>query len=163
MKRLLLLHILLFLFVKANAQNNRWMYLSTGIDSTTQMVDTLANDIRQLATYDGHSNIVLIWVKTNYGKSSKTWSLFDSSISHVAIDTINNQMEVKSIAAYKNGNVVSSTNTDYPKWTDVIPETMGEAYIRYCQALHNKKLMANLWLNAYSHDLEFSKSDNKKN
>jgi hypothetical protein len=162
MKRLVLLPILLLLFAKANAQTSRWMYLSTSTDSAKYMVDTLANDIRQIATYDGHSNIVLIWIKTNYGKSTKNWSLFDSSISHVAIDTTNSQIEITSVTAYKDGNVVNS-GTIYPKWTDVIPETMGEAYIRYCQALHNKKLMANLWLNAYSHDLEFSKSDNKKN
>ena len=139
------------------------MYLSTGIDSTIQMVDTSANDIRQLATYDGHNNVVLIWIKTSYSKSTKTWSLFDSSISHIAIDTINNQMETKSLTAYKNGSVVSSTSTDYPKWNDVIPETMAEAYIRYCQALRNKKILADLIVNAVLHDVEAAKSANKKN
>jgi hypothetical protein len=162
MKRLLLLSCLLFLFVKANAQSKRWMYLSTSTDSTTYMVDTSANDIRQLATYDLHSNVVLIWIKNSYPKSTKTWALFDSSISHIAVDTTNSQIELTSMTAYKDGNVVN-TGTIYPKWTDVIPETMGEAYIRYCQALHNKKLLADLIVNAALHDVEAAKSANKKN
>jgi hypothetical protein len=158
MKQLLLLPILLFLFVKANAQN-RWMYLSTTTDSAVTMVDTLTNDIRQLSTYDGHSNVVLIWIKTTVGKSAKSSSLYDSSVSHIAIDTTNSQIAVKMTTTYKNGNVVTSANRDFPTWTDVVPETTGEVYIRYCQALHNKKLMVVLLTNALLQDPALYKTD----
>jgi hypothetical protein len=157
MKQLLLLPVLLFFFSKTNAQNGRWMYLSTSIDSTTQMVDTLRNDIKQLATYDGHSNVVLIWVKTTNAKSAK--KEFDWSITHVAIDTANNQMEIKSGTAYKNGNIIGSVNNDYPKWTDVVPESIGEQYIFYCRALHDKKLMMNLFMDSIVHDIKKENSN----
>jgi len=161
MKRLLFLPIFLLLFIKVDAQNGRWMYLATSIDSATQMIDTLSGDIKQLATYDGHNNIVFIWVKITAAKSAKKESPFDSSVVHIAIDTTTNQMQIKSVTAYKKGNIISSGGIEYPKWNDIIPESVGESYIKYCRALHDKKLMIDLIFNAYLHDPKYPQADNK--
>jgi len=145
--------LLLFFFVRTNAQDNRWMYLTTGNDSTTYMVDTLANDYKQLDSYDTHNNVVLIWIKSIPKKVIKDEVLNEWSIVHVAIDTTNNQIEVKSAIAYKDGSVVKNANSNYPNWVDIVPESIGDAEYSYCRALHNKKIMFNLVMKAYWHDL----------
>ena len=153
MKQLLLLSILLFPFLKGNAQNGRWMYI-VNMKGVTLMVDTLTNDIKQLDSYDGHNNVVLIWVKTIENKLNKKGSFIESTVSRFAMDTTLNQLEVTSGAIYHNNIPVQPKKNNYIPWQDIIPESESNILIIYCQALHNQQLMHKFILNAKSHDLK---------
>jgi len=155
MKRLLLLPVFLFLFSKANAQNNRWMYIGDK-DGMTYMVDTLANDIKQLEEYDAHLNVVLIWMKTIEHKTNKKGSFIESSMVRVAVDTATNQIAIQSAAVYRNTTLIHQKNLNYTPWQDVVPETGGDVLINYCRALNNQQLMDRFISYAQSHDQKSS-------
>jgi hypothetical protein len=147
MERLLPLLILLFFVVKTNAQNGRWMYLKDS-KGVTLMVDTLTNDIKELETYNGHKNIVLIWIKTVENKVSNKGPYIESDLTRYAIDTTNKQAETVSAAEYINATPILSKDYGYLPWEDVAPGTGGDIFIGYCKALHNQQLMRRLILNA---------------
>jgi hypothetical protein len=151
MKRLLLLSVFLFFFVKTNAQNGRWMYLLTN-QGVTLMVDTLKNDTKQFDNYEAHDHVVLIWVKTVQKRSTKKGSFIESALVHYAVDTTTNQIEIKSGALYHNNTPIPSENYNYFTWEDVIPESGGDILIAYCRAVNNQPLMQKFILNASLHD-----------
>lgn len=136
MKKWLTLAVLLLAFMKVNAQN-RWMYLTKSSDSTVYMVDTLGVDIKRTDFYDGHRNVILIWIKSSnkITEKNETWTR------RFAVDTTINQMEVKSYITYQGGKVVKTGTIDHPSWYDVVPESVGESFVEYCRALNDKKLM----------------------
>jgi len=151
MKRLLLLSVVLLCFLKSNAQNFRYMYLATSADSTTFLVDTVPNDNKQLVNYDGHNNVVLIWVKTVTKEASKQ-EKFTGTLTHFAIDTANAQMAVTSIVSYVDGNITNSGN-NVPNWIDIPPGSVGETLVNYCRSLHNLNLKLNFMKNGVTFEI----------
>lgn len=158
MKQLLILSMLLFFFVKTNAQNSRWMYLSDD-ENITLMVDTLKSDNKQFDSYDTHLNVVLIWVKSINKKPTKKGSFIESDLVRFAVDTNTNQIAIKSASEYHNNTQIHSKNFDFLTWQDAVPETGGDKLVNYCRALNNQQLMSQFILNA---NLYISKSSTKK-
>ncbi|MCR8561604.1 hypothetical protein KXD93_28375 [Mucilaginibacter sp. BJC16-A38] len=159
MKRLFLLPVLLlFFFLRTNAQNSRWMYLSSDKDETL-MIDTAKNDIKQFKTYEGHNNVVLIWIKGLKNKVDKEGSSIESSLMHIAIDTTTSELGSKSITLYRGDSVVQSQNYSIITWQDVLPGSNGEVFVEYCRALNRHDLMLKYILAAGLHDIEAPKKN----
>jgi len=129
------------------------MFLSKSKDKT-YLVDTSKNDIKQFTTYKGHNNVVLLWIKTLQNRVDKDGSFIEFAVMHIAIDTAMSEIGSKSIAVYRDDNVIQSQNFDVVTWEDVLPGSNGEAFVSFCRALHNHKLMLGYLLEAYLHDLE---------
>lgn len=71
----------------------------------------------------------------------------------IAIDTINRQMRILSMYNYKDGNIVFSS-TSYNAWADVIPESMGEAYLRFAKAWDKPFVRLSYLLNALQNNAD---------
>ena len=65
----------------------------------------------------------------------------------IALDTVYRQMRILSMYKYKDGNIVFSS-TSYNDWTDVIPESMSEAYLRFAKAWDSPTLRVYYSVNA---------------
>lgn len=142
MKCLLFLSILLLLFVKANTQSDRWMYVGV-TDENTLTIDTVKDDVKQLRYYSGHSNVVLIWVKMESKKPNKERANNDYTVTRFAIDTTISQIKMMSSVSYQDKPPPQSKTFELSSWDDVIPGSAADIMLHYCRVLNNKRLMAN--------------------
>jgi hypothetical protein len=142
----ILVFVLLSTFCfKATAQS-RWMFLcKSSNNSTISLVDTLKDDVQQVSSFDGHENVSILWINT-FVKDT-TANIVTNTKMRIAIDTTYRQMRILSMYKYKDGNIVFSS-TSYNAWTDVIPESLGESYLRYAKELKCPLCQIDFLLNA---------------
>lgn len=145
--KILIIALLTSFCLTATAQNSRWMYLCTATNKTIFLVDTLKDDAQHVSYYDGHANVCILWFN-NFEKDTTTNIVTNTRI-RCAIDTINRQMRLLSFYQYKNGNMTVSSSA-YNAWADIIPESIGETYLRYVKALNNPELRLKFILIALS-------------
>lgn len=144
--------LLLFLLIGCQlmAQDSRWMYLGATNNGAILLVDTLKDDRQQLKWYNGHDNVVIVWFNIYQKVKTKVTSYIQTRIMHAAIDTTNKQIEDIGYTEYKD-NIVVKSNNDHYEWEDVIPDSMGELYLKYAKSLNNTSLRLSLWYESLSH------------
>lgn len=114
----------------------RWMRFSTSNDGTIYYVDTLTSDIKQLSSYDGHYSVVILWANLYKKTVIKKVAHITQNRYKMAIDTLNNQYEIKEVIEYSADNAIKTTNyDDRIKWVEVVPDSIAEILIKYAKKL----------------------------
>jgi len=124
------------------------MYLNGTAEGAIYLVDTLADDIQQLANYEIRENIVIVWTNLYQKVHTKKGSYIRNAVMRVTIDTLNKQYQIKSTIEYKNDKIVNSRSNDFSEWLDVVPGSLAENLIKFAKSLNNRDLKYDLLLTA---------------
>ncbi|WDF81266.1 hypothetical protein PQ469_14735 [Mucilaginibacter sp. KACC 22773] len=134
---------LLFLLSSAhycNAQNNRWLFISKTYNHTYLFIDTIRDDIKQdVDTRYGESHTVSFWIMY-YTKTTKNKkSIIEKNVQKIKVDTVSGQYQTSNMVLYRNFKVVNSDPAIWD-WTEPVPGTMAEFYIKFAKSVNNKKI-----------------------
>lgn len=137
MKIYLILLIITFTFTYENVigQDKRWILLTQTKDKGKVFIDTDPGDIQQKSSYNDHYSVVIVLVKTLKKVQNKNGSYDHSLVCRFAVDTTLKQLETKFLIEYKNGRVINSVTYDEIHWEDIIPDSIGEAVMRYVKTI----------------------------
>ncbi len=138
MKKLIILLIIAIpIMAKSQSMNQRWMYISRSDDNRILLVDTIRADIKQDekgSYYPTHTvTFWIMWYKKSVNNKKKT---IIKLIEKIIADTVNNKYQTSTTVEYKNNVVVHSDDMTYD-WSDVIPGTMAEEFIKFAKAVNN--------------------------
>jgi len=158
MRTIIITTIMVFLCLSAKSQNKRWMYITMADDHSIMMIDTISSEIKQdkedvylkkngFNIKDYATNTVTFWVMNYKKRILKGKSIVTKDISKITVDTVKSQYQSADRITYRNNNVVSEDNITID-WTDIVPGTLSELFIKFARSLHNQRLKNDLTLNA---------------